>query len=153
MLPRDSWQLGFAVPWAPSQAVSWNLSPFSPITQNREFILFSSWGFIWQGIFMALLGSRSQTLDDSQKRGCGLFKRYLKSGSYNVWRRSKQASARLMAVRHGSLEWPHNAWGRLSWGYKCKPEKEGQLSKQENLQCQSKPHLQRPEGRCERKRA
>lgn len=53
---------------------------------------------------MALLGSRSQTLDDSQKHGCGLFKRYLKSGSYNVWRRSKQASARLMAVRHRSLE-------------------------------------------------
>lgn len=84
--------------------------------RTGNLFFFSSWGFIWQGIFMALLGSRSQTLDDSQKRGCGLFERYLKSGSYNVWRRSKQARTMLMALQCRTLEWPHNAWGRLSWG-------------------------------------
>lgn len=115
-----------------------------------NLFFFSSWEFIWQGIFMALLGSRSQTLDDSQKRGCGLFKHYLKSGSYNVWRRSKQARAKLTAQNSGVTP---QCLGQAVMGYKCKPEKEGQLSKQENLHFQCKPHLQHPERRCEQKKA
>lgn len=38
-------------------------------------------------------------------------------------------------------------------GVQMQTRKEGQLSKQENLQLQSKPHLQHPERRCEQKKA
>lgn len=79
--------------------------------------------FLWH-----LLGSRSQTLDDSQKCVFGLFKHYLKPGSSNVLRCSKQASAKLVSLQQRTLGSPHSVWDGLSWGTNANQRKGSYLT-------------------------
>ena len=127
-LPRDTVRFGFPVPRAARQGVSWNLSPFSPIIQNRRFVLFSSWEFIGQNVFMAFIGKQKPNSGWQQKCVFGLFKHYLKPGSSNVLRCSKQASAKLVSLQQRTLGSPHSVWDGLSWGTNANQRKGSYLT-------------------------
>lgn len=94
-LPRDAVQFGFPRPQAASQVVSWSPPLLSTIVWSRELLLFSSQGFIWQSIFMALLRKR--------KPSSGWQPNMFLVSSNTIWR--KQAVMCREAVNRPTRSW------------------------------------------------